>query len=117
MRETDNHHLWWTRADWNKTKINKLIRNEPNSQVEMYIPEHRELHRFVEPITPPVIREMSERVLILTRELPGHYSALDKVKSLRDDLCKGETKYLSEHLGRQIPFLELSGNALKRRVL
>lgn len=117
MKETDNHHLFYTRASWNSSKINKLVRNEPRSQIEMHVPSHRELHRHVEPLTPPVIREMSERVLWLIRGIPTRYTALESVKYVRDELEGEETDYISKHLDRQIEFIELSTSALKRTMI
>lgn len=115
MRETDLHHLFWTRANWNKQRLTKQIRDASISKVEMYVPAHRELHRHTEPIAPPGF-EMSKKVLQIVQELPTHYSALENVQNLRDNLLEVDED-LSNHLDRQIPFIELSTRALKRRLL
>ena len=115
MRESDIHHLYWTRAEWSKQRVNKLIRENPFSKVQMYIQVHRELHRYVEPVEPPVERRMSEMVLGIVRDIPKHYEPLDAVKLMRDELYDTEAEYLSNHLDRQIPFLELSARALRQR--
>lgn len=116
MRESDIHHLFWTRADWNAGKVTKLIRNERSSMIEMHKQTHMELHRHVEPVKPPVEREMAEKVLWAIRNLPTRYEGLDAVKAMRDAI-RPEAEYLSDHLGRQVPFLELSKEALSKRFL
>lgn len=112
-RESDIHHHFFTRADWTKRKVDKLVRDHPLSKSLMHIPEHVDLHRYVEPLKPPVERYMSELVLRTLRAMPEQYMSLDAAKSLVDlDLHE-----ISQHLNRQIPFLELSASALKRRMI
>lgn len=107
------HHAFWTRADWHKRKIDKLVREHDLSKIVMDIGIHSDLHRFVEPIKPPIERAMSERVFLLLNDMKGSYTPLDAVKSLSESNLPD----LSEHLNKQIPFLELSRDALKRRVI
>ena len=114
MRETDLHHLWWTRAEHNKTSIHKALRNHPLSKQEMSIPWHRELHVHIRPIT-PVQPRIAKIALNMLNDLPAHYTALDASKSLYEELYDTEAHEVAEHLGRQIPFFELSQKALRKR--
>ena len=112
-KETNIHHHFYTRRDWTERKIDALVRNHELSKSIMLIPIHNELHSYVDPIKPPVEREMSERVFRLLQDSKGSYTSLDAAKMLRD----AELPDLSEHIGKQIPFLELSKNAFARRTL
>lgn len=110
---TNLHHHFWTRRDWTERKIDKLVRDHELSKSIMMIPIHSELHRFVEPIKPPIEREMSERVFRMLQDARGSYTPLDAAKMIVD----AELPELSDHLNRQIPFLELSKSALTKRIL
>lgn len=114
---TNIHHHFYTRADYNRTKVGKLIRNHELSKSEMLVPIHNELHRYVEAVEAPITRVMAERVLFIIRELPIRYTSLDAAKTLRDSLYDTDLDYLSDQLNRQIPFLELSRKALARRII
>jgi len=75
---------------------------------------HNELHANVEPIRPPgayLARVVLQNIL----ELPKRYTALDGAKSLLESLDDTDGQYLSDHLNRQIPYLELSAKALRQR--
>ena len=113
--EVNKHHLYWTRKSWESYGLSKQIRNHELSIQPMVIPIHNELHAYVEPIKPPTSASMARMVLGNILELPSSYTALDAAKSLRDDLYDTEAQYISDHLNRQIPFLELSARALKQR--
>ena len=107
------HHHFFTRADWKTRKIDKLVRDHELSKSIMDMGIHSDLHRFVEPIKPPIERAMSERVFGLLNNMKGSYTPLDATKMLIDyDLPD-----ISEHLNKQIPFLELSKDALRKRVV
>ena len=80
----------------------------------MDITLHNELHANVEPIRPPgasLAREVLQNIL----ELPTRYTALDGARSLLETFDNTDGQYLSDHLNRQIPYLELSARALKQR--
>lgn len=114
MSETNIHHLHWTRKEHNRYKVSSLVRGHELSQMEMLIPIHGDLHFHCPPVHAPSY-ELGRTVLTSLMELPSRYSALDAAKSLRDELEDTDGQYLSDHLGRQIPFLELSARALKQR--
>lgn len=114
MSRSENiHHHFWTRADWTTRKIDKLVRDHELSKSIMDMGIHCDLHRYVEPIKPPIEREMSGRVFRLLNDMKGSYTALDAAKMLADYNLPD----LSEHLNQQIPFLELSKKALARRYI
>mgnify|MGYP006346174111 FL=1 len=116
MRETDIHHMHFTRREHNKQTVAKNIRNHELSKIEMYVPVHRELHQYVQPIQ-PLAPAIGRTALILLNELDDRYRPLDAAKALYDELYDTDAHEIAEHLGRQIPFFELSARALKRRVL
>lgn len=79
----------------------------------MEVGTHRELHVYCRPIE-PLSAPMARIVLANLSDIPRHYGALDTAKALRDDLYD-TVPDISEHLGRQIPFMELSARALRTR--
>lgn len=109
----DYHHFHYTRREHLETKLNKLIRNHPLSGVVMLRPIHNDLHAEVPPVRPQQTLRMSAEVLNMLNDMKGSYTPLDAAKALSEV----EIPDLSEHLFRQIPFLELSASAMKRRVL
>lgn len=117
MRETNLHHLYWERRRWNAVSSNKLLRNDKSSQIELHVPAHRELHCHVEPLLPPIIGVMAKKALELVHGLETPYSGLDAVRKMADTFEENELFDFSEHLNRQIPYIELSVEALRKRVL
>lgn len=109
----DYHHFHYTRREHLEKKLNKLIREHPLSGQIMLRPIHNDLHANVEAVRPQQTRRMSAMVLNMLNDMKGSYTALDAAKFLSDQ----EITDLSPHLFRQIPFLELSASAIKRRVL
>ncbi len=112
--ETNLHHLYWTARDWRKYRLSSEIRNHELSKYEMVVGVHNELHAYVPPETAPSAA-VGRMVLGNLLDLPDHYSALDASKLLVDELYGTEAQHISDHLYRQIPFLELSAKAMKRR--
>lgn len=110
---TNLHHHFWTRRDWTERRIDKLVRDHPLSKSIMDIRIHSELHRHVEPVKPPVEREMSSRVFRMLQDAKTSYTPLDAAKMMAD----AGIPELSSHLRKQIPFLELSKEALRKRVV
>lgn len=116
-KEINEHHHEYTRNDWHRDKVNKLIRLHAFSRSLMYVPIHVELHKHVPPVAPPAERSMGEMILSRLRSLPTRYTSLDAAKNLRDTLYDTDAAYIGAHLAKQIPFLELSKEELRKRVL
>ena len=112
--ETNRHHLWWNRKDFDHYKLSSEVRNHPQSIQEMVIPIHNELHHYVQPISPPSAK-VSRMILQGIHDANPRYSALDTAKSLVQDLYDTEASEYADHLDRQIPFMELSLKAMKQR--
>lgn len=100
--------------EWRKYRMAQLIRCSGIMQSLMVVDIHNDLHAHVPPIPPPSA-DGSRLILNHLEDMPRRYTPLDVAKSLRTDLRGTEAGELSTHLGRQIPFLELSARALKRR--
>lgn len=112
--ETNRHHLWWQRRNFEAFKLSSEIRNHPLSIQVMTLPIHAELHHHVEPIAPPSA-PVARMILQNIYKLNPRYTALDAAKSLEYSLQDTEAQEYADHLGKQIPFMELSVNAMKRR--
>ena len=80
----------------------------------MYVPVHNELHHYIRPIEPPAAN-VARIILSSLNGVPARYDALETAKSLVQELWDTEASEYAEHLDKQIPFMELSKNALKRR--
>lgn len=113
--ETSLHHLYWQARDWKKYNLANLIRTHELSKQIMRVSDHRELHAHCPPTAPPSAA-MARTLLSHIYDLPRSYKALDAVKSIYYELPDVMPEY-AEHVGRQIPYLELSAKALRRRVV
>lgn len=111
--EVDYHHFNYTRAQYCSTKLGKLIRDHVLSGMIMLKPIHVDLHRNVEPSKPPESLLMREKVYGMLQNAKGSYEPLDAAKMMSE----AGIPELSDNIRRQIPFLELSVNAMKRRTL
>ena len=112
--EQNRHHLFWQRRDWEAYKLSSEIRNNPLSIQMMNVGIHKELHFNVQPIAPPSA-PVARMILQDIYKLNPRYTALDAAKSLEYSLQDTEAQEYADHLGKQIPFMELSVNAMKRR--
>ena len=82
----------------------------------MTLPIHNELHHYVGPISPPSAH-IARLILQNIYPLKDSYTGLDTAKSLVQDLYDTEASEYADHLDRQIPFMELSLRAMKRRIV
>ena len=111
--ETNEHHEFWEARQWRKYRLSAQIRNHELSKSIMAVPIHNELHSYTPPMLPPTA-EIGRLVLSHLNQLPMRYTSLDAAKSIYNELHE-EAPEVSEHIGRQIPFLLLSAKALKQR--
>ena len=113
--EKNLHHIWYQARDFKRYNLSNLIRTHEQSKVVMTVHEHNELHANCPPIAVPSAR-LARKVLALINEEPTSHTPLDTVKMLSDELYDDAEDY-SDFLYKQIPFIELSNRALRRRVL
>jgi hypothetical protein len=110
MYTENNHHLWYSRRDMLSYSLSTQIRNHEKSQIRLSIDIHNELHANISSMPVPSA-SMARLVLHHVNSLPKSYDTLDVTKSLTDRFYD---KPQGEHLARQMPFLLLGSEALKR---
>lgn len=65
---SNNHHVFNTRREWNKTPLRKAVRNHPLTQFEMYTEAHGDLHASVGPV-PMLDHDVLGEMLIVLEDL------------------------------------------------
>ena len=113
--ETNLHHIWYQARDFKRYNLSNLIRTHEQSKVVMTVHEHNELHANCPPIDVPSAH-LARKVLALINNEPTSHTPLDTVKMLSEELYDDAEDY-SDFLHRQIPFIQVSIDALKRRML
>lgn len=112
--ETNRHHLFWTKAEYNKGNVTRLIRNHHLSIQEMVVDIHRDLHANIAPVSPPEIK-VARGVLFLLNNAHRRSKPLYMANKISESLHDTEADYLATQLDEQIPFIELSLEAMKKR--
>ena len=106
--ETNNHHIYWCRRDFEANQTTKRIRNHTNSQIEMPVPVHNDLHAETLRIPAPSL-VLARFVLKSINNLENEYNALDTTKAVIDGVYAiddDESEVFATRLDAQIPFLE-----------
>ena len=115
--ETNRHHIYWERREFEKNKINKAIRNHRNSIIELPVDIHNDLHAETLRIPAPNL-ELARFVLKTINDRVNEYNALDTVKSTIDAVYAiddDESELLATRLDAQVPFLEEGQEAINHR--
>jgi hypothetical protein len=113
--ETNLHHSFWKRADYNSERTSRLVRNDGRTHFIMPVALHRELHANIEPVERPT-EQVGRFILDRLKSQPRRYTNLDRMKDMSERLHDRDWA-LSDVLDRQVPFIELSVEAMKRRHL
>lgn len=106
--ETNKHHVYWERREFEKIKVNKAIRNHRNSIIELPVDIHNDLHAETLRIPAPNL-ELARFILKTINDRENEYNALDTVKSTIDAVYAiddDESEILATRLDAQVPFLE-----------
>jgi hypothetical protein len=106
----NNHHLWYSRRDMLSFRLSAELRNHEKSQIILPVDIHNELHATIHSMPIPSA-SMARLALHHIHNLPKQYTSLDVTRSLIDEF---HDKPQGEHLARQMPFLLLGSEALKR---
>lgn len=76
---------------------------------------HNELHANIEPAERPT-KKVGHFILDRLKSQPNRYTNLDRMKDMSERLYDRDWA-LSDVLDRQIPFIELSMEAMKKRLV
>ena len=115
--ETNKHHIYWERREFEKQQITKRIRNHRNSIIELPVDIHNDLHAETLRIPAPNL-VLARFVLKTINDRVNEYNALDTVKSTIDAVYAiddDESELLATRLDAQVPFLEEGQEAINHR--
>lgn len=113
--ESNLHHSFWKRADYNQERTSRLIRNDHRTHFILPVEVHDELHANIEPVERPTLK-VGLFILDRLKSQPNKWTNLDRLEDLSERLHDRDWG-LSDVLDRQIPFLEVGIEALKRKHL
>jgi hypothetical protein len=113
--ETNLHHSFWKRADYNSDRTARLIRNDHRTHFVLPVEVHNDLHANIEPVERPTL-VVGRFILDKLKSQPGKWTNLHRLQDLSERLYDRDWA-LSDVLDRQIPLLELGIESLKRRHL
>ena len=113
--ETNLHHSFWKRADYNSERTSRLVRNDGRTHFILPIEVHNELHANIDPVERPTAK-VGRFILDRLTSQPNRWTNLDRLQDLSEKLYDRNWG-LSDVLDRQIPYLEAGVEALKRRHL
>lgn len=115
--ETNRHHIYWERREFEKNKINKAIRNHRNSIIELPVEVHNDLH--AETLSVPAPNLVLARFVLKTiNDRENEYNALETIKNTIDAVYAiddDESELLATRLDAQVPFLEEGQEAINHR--
>ena len=115
--ETNKHHIYWERREFEKNKINKAIRNHRNSIIELPVDIHNDLHAETLRVPAPNL-VLARFVLKTINDRVNEYNALETIKSTIDEVYAyddDESELLATRLDAQVPYLEEGQEAINHR--
>ena len=115
--ETNRHHIYWERREFEKQQTTKRIRNHRNSIIELPVDIHNDLHAETLRVPTPNL-VLARFVLKTINDRVNEYNALDTVKSTIDEVYAyddDESELLATRLDAQVPYLEEGQEAIEHR--
>ena len=117
--ETNKHHIYWERREFEKQQITKRIRNHRNSIIELPVDIHNDLHAETLRVPAPSL-VLARFVLKTINDRENEYNALETLKSTIDEVYAyddEESELLATRLDAQIPYLEDGTTEIEHRYL
>ena len=115
--ETNKHHIYWERREFEKQQTTKRIRNHRSSIIELPVDIHNDLHAETLRVPAPSL-VLARFVLKTINDRVNEYNALDTVKSTIDEVYAyddDESELLATRLDAQVPYLEEGQEAIEHR--
>ena len=106
--ETNRHHIYWERREFEKQQTTKRIRNHRNSIIELPVDIHNDLHAETLCVPAPSL-VLARFVLKTINDRVNEYNALDTLRNTIDEVYAyddEESELLATRLDAQIPYLE-----------
>ena len=115
--ETNKHHIYWERREFEKQQTTKRIRNHRNSIIELPVDIHNDLHAETLRVPAPNL-VLARFVLKTINDRVNEYNALETIKSTIDEVYAyddDESELLATRLDAQVPYLEEGQEAINHR--